>query len=180
MHTFTPNTIADANKINDNFDEVPTLLDVYPVGAVYISVDSTNPSTLFGGTWSAFGAGRVLVGIDSSDTDFDTAEETRGAKTVAGANHRHYHQHTHNHDHRIGIALEGGGLFWRAVDPFGTSGSFTPTDYANTGTPSGTSAYSLTDDDATGASLTYTNYTTPSATSVVQPSIVVYMWKRTA
>ena len=30
--------------------------------------------------WS-FGEGRVLIGIDSSDTDFDTAEETGGSKT---------------------------------------------------------------------------------------------------
>jgi len=33
------------------------------------------------GTWVAFGAGKVIVGLDSSDTDFDTAEETGGAKT---------------------------------------------------------------------------------------------------
>lgn len=52
-----------------------------PVGFVYTSVDSTSPATLFGGSWSAIGAGRVLVGIDSADTDFDTAEETGGAKT---------------------------------------------------------------------------------------------------
>ena len=35
------------------------------------------------GTWSAFGAGRVLIGLDSGDTDFDTVEETGGSKTVA-------------------------------------------------------------------------------------------------
>lgn len=55
----------------------------YPVGAIYISVSSTSPATLFGGTWSAFGAGRVLVGINPSDTAFDTVEETGGAKTHA-------------------------------------------------------------------------------------------------
>jgi hypothetical protein len=57
---------------------------VYPVGAIYMSVASTNPGTLFPGTtWAAWGAGRVPVGIDSGDTDFDTAEETGGAKTHA-------------------------------------------------------------------------------------------------
>src|SRR3990167_8490591 len=55
----------------------------WPIGSVFISVVNTNPATLLGfGTWSAFGAGRVLVGLDAGDTDFDTAEETGGAKTV--------------------------------------------------------------------------------------------------
>ena len=61
-----------------------TLQAVYPVGSIYINAAvATNPATLLGfGTWAAFGAGRVMVGIDSTDTDFDTAEETGGAKTV--------------------------------------------------------------------------------------------------
>lgn len=56
---------------------------VYPVGSVYINVsDSTNPETLLGfGTWTAFAEGRVLVGLDSGQTEFDTIGETGGAKT---------------------------------------------------------------------------------------------------
>ena len=39
----------------------------YPVGAIYMSTVSTIPSTLFGfGTWSAFGAGRVLISQDGT------------------------------------------------------------------------------------------------------------------
>lgn len=53
----------------------------YPVGSIYISVDSTDPGTLFGGTWAAWGAGRVPVGVDSTQTEFDTVEETGGEKT---------------------------------------------------------------------------------------------------
>ena len=55
----------------------------WPIGAVFVSVVSTNPNTLLGyGTWSAIAAGRVLVGLDSGDTDFDTVKETGGAKTA--------------------------------------------------------------------------------------------------
>lgn len=54
---------------------------IYPVGSIYMSVNSTNPGNLFGGTWTAWGAGRVPVGIDTSDNDFMTVEKTGGAKT---------------------------------------------------------------------------------------------------
>jgi len=54
----------------------------WPVGSIFISAVSTNPATLLGfGTWSTIGAGRVLIGVDAADPDFDTALETGGAKT---------------------------------------------------------------------------------------------------
>ena len=66
-----------------SWNNFSSLIDmIYPVGAIYISTLSTNPATLFGfGTWEAFGEGKVLVGLDSGDEDFDTVEETGGAKT---------------------------------------------------------------------------------------------------
>jgi len=69
VKTYIDQAIADAK------------LAMYPVGAIYVSVSSTNPGTFIGGTWSAFGAGRTMVGLDSGDADFDTVEETGGAKT---------------------------------------------------------------------------------------------------
>lgn len=58
----------------------------FAVGGVYINVTGVNPLVELGyGVWTAFGSGRVLVGHNVADTDFDTAEETGGAKTVAGA-----------------------------------------------------------------------------------------------
>lgn len=55
----------------------------YPVGSVYTSVNDVNPSTLFGGTWERFAAGRTLVGVDAGQTEFNTVKKTGGAKTVA-------------------------------------------------------------------------------------------------
>lgn len=54
-----------------------------PVGSIHVTVDPTNPATTLGyGTWAAFGTGRVIVGVDVGDTDFDTVEETGGSKTA--------------------------------------------------------------------------------------------------
>lgn len=54
---------------------------IYPIGTVLTFGVSTNPNTLFGfGTWTAI-AGRVIVGIDAGQTEFDTLNETGGAKT---------------------------------------------------------------------------------------------------
>lgn len=73
------NTAAEAvEEIVSNF-----LNKVYPVGSIYMSIASTNPQTLLGGTWVAWGAGRVPVGVASSDSDFSAANKTGGEKTHA-------------------------------------------------------------------------------------------------
>lgn len=74
----------------------------WPIGSVFISIVPTNPSVLLGfGTWSTFAAGRVLVGLDSGQTEFDLVEETGGAKThtltVAEMPTHTHTQDTHNH-----------------------------------------------------------------------------------
>ncbi len=54
----------------------------FPIGAIFLSVVATNPNALLGyGTWANIGAGRVLIGQDVGDTDFDTLEEVGGSKT---------------------------------------------------------------------------------------------------
>lgn len=59
---------------------------IYPIGSIYTSINSTNPGTSLGfGTWAAFGAGRVPVGFAAGDPDFGVDEGTGGAKTVASA-----------------------------------------------------------------------------------------------
>lgn len=52
---------------------------VHPVGSLYFSTDPTNPSQIFGGTWIAWGAGRVPIGVNSSDTLLNASEKTGGS-----------------------------------------------------------------------------------------------------
>ena len=47
---------------------------VYPVGSIYISVNSTSPQTLFGGTWEAI-QGKFLLGQSSAHTAGSTGGE---------------------------------------------------------------------------------------------------------
>lgn len=53
---------------------------MYPVGSLYFSTNSTSPATIYGGTWERYGKGRTLVSVNESDTDF-TAGKTGGKKT---------------------------------------------------------------------------------------------------
>ena len=103
-----------------------TALDAYPVGAVYISVVSTSPATLFGGTWVAFGAGRVLVGIDAGQPEFDTVEETGGAKTHT-LSAAEMPSHTHSVQVIGDSSITGGGYpdgaFQAGTKPAYTTGS---------------------------------------------------------
>lgn len=82
LPTFTAGTEIKASEMNAAF---ATIFDmVYPVGSIYMSATLSTTSAVnnaLPGTWQAWGAGRVPVGVDTNDTDFDTAEETGGEKT---------------------------------------------------------------------------------------------------
>jgi hypothetical protein len=100
--------------------------EAFPVGAVFLAIVATDPATLLGyGTWAAFGAGRMLVGRDSGDTDFDTVEETGGAKT-------HGHSFTQPSAHSDHAALSHSAHTGTAVGASGAGSSHTHTGPSHT------------------------------------------------
>lgn len=74
----------------------------HPVGSLFETTVSTNPGTLYGGTWAAWGGGRTPVGVNTADTSFNTVEKTGGAKT-----HTLTVQEIPNHDHDLNAVNEG-------------------------------------------------------------------------
>lgn len=63
------------------------IYNLYPIGSIYISVIDVNPANYFGGTWEAFGTGRTLVGVDATQTEFNTVLKTGGSKYLQ--KHKH-------------------------------------------------------------------------------------------
>ena len=81
-------TAADSSKLGGK-TLAEIMLAHYPVGAVYISANSTSPASLFGGTWESIG-GRFLLGADSTYTAGSTGGETTHTLTIDEMpSHRH-------------------------------------------------------------------------------------------
>jgi hypothetical protein len=148
---------------------------LYPVGSIYINAGvTTNPATLLGfGTWTAFGAGRVMVGLNGSDALFDTLEETGGSKDAAVVSHSHT-AFTAAHDHASILTTSDPQFAWNSV--LGTGGTVTSGGGVSMTAGSG---YQLrTSSETVGVTV---NSTGSSGTNAnLQPYITVAMWKRTA
>lgn len=171
--TFTGTPAAPTAASGSSTSQIATtafvttaLAAVYPIGSIYINASSSsNPATLLGfGTWTAFGAGRVLVGLDASDALFDTAEETGGSKDAVVVSHTHTatsvvtdpgHNHTANSQTGAGFGQPSGAV---------------------------TQASGVTGTRTTGITVATTNASTGvSGTNAnLPPYITVRMWKRTA
>ena len=183
--TFTSTEQVTSAKLHQLIDDAAIAIDtfniIWPVGSVYTSVLSTNPNTLFGfGTWTAFGAGRTLVGLDAGQTEFDTVEETGGAKThTLSSSEIPSHSHSFsgtattssdgNHTHTLAQATGTAGSVTAGLASSNTTGTNIETTSSNgahthTVTISGTT-------ESSGSGTAHNN---------LQPYIVVYFWKRTA
>lgn len=126
----------------------------HPVGSLYFSTDPTNPSQLFGGEWEQWGKGRVPVGIDTNDSDFNTVEKTGGEKT-----HKLTVQELASHSH----GFQGGSALFAQPNQ-GIKGL-------------GPGSYWV---EGVGAISSTSNAGGDQPHNNLQPYITCYIWKRTA
>jgi hypothetical protein len=176
--TLPTGTVATTQSSSDSSTKLATtafvqavLQTLYPVGSVYSNAtSSTNPATLLGfGTWTAFGAGKVMVGLDSGDATFSTVGNTGGSKDAITVSHTHTATsvvtdptHTHNT-----------GTFGSIGSGAAAGSTFSNPNFSGTvNIPSASTGITVaTTNTSTGSSGTNAN---------LMPYVVVYCWKRTA
>lgn len=167
-----------------SFSSLNWLLDyVYPVGSIRMTTSTTGATTFMGGTWVLWGAGKVPIGVNSSDSDFSTVEKTGGAKTVTLAvGNLPSHSHTlssgtvtvasggaHTHTASKGSYKVGSGS-GSTYKYFTNDGSTSPQSISSSGSHTHTATLS----GSTGTSGSGT------AVNKLPPYITCYMYKRTA
>jgi hypothetical protein len=177
-----------------NYDSVSALqsmiMAIWPVGSIFIHYNPTNPAQIFGfGTWVRIAPGRTLVGVSEGDTDFGAAGRESGAKTVtlARANLPSVSvgipqvavqmNPVTGHAHGITGAIPAGNgatgtdralaSLNRDANYYGKKAS--STDSGGGHTPTGFVPWHYT--DPLGSAAPVTN---------VQPSLAIYIWRRTA
>lgn len=91
---------------------------VFPIGSTYITQSDTNPSTILQfGTWERL-KGKVIVGVDEDDEDFNTIGAEIGEKT-----HTLTIPEMPEHDHDIKNSSNGldGGSDWTVSNSGGSN-----------------------------------------------------------
>ena len=151
-----------------------TIFDlIYPVGAIYMSVSSTNPGSLFGGTWEAWAKGRVPVGVNTSGT-FNSVEKTGGSEThkltiAQMPTHTHI-QNSHRHNYGRPAFFDGENNDNGSIFTPRYSGR-TSSQYKGNSNNWTEMSYTTATNKDSGGGESHNN---------LQPYITCYMWKRTA
>lgn len=182
---------------------------IHPIGSLFISTTSTNPSVYLGGTWERWGQGRVPISVSDTDSDFNAANKTGGEKThtlLTDEMPSHLHakgtlttndagSHEHNisgtaasagaHTHKgWNRNVYSGGNNYAALVTTGTSSSFaTRNDVASS---SGVHEHSVSGTAASAGNHSHTISGSTASTgggnahNNMPPYITCYMWRRTA
>ena len=145
----------------------------YPIGSIYMSTVATSPAILFGGTWEAMPAGRVLLAQGESEWGVEYKAGSTGGE--------HEHQlsvgELPSHSHNVTVSTSGNHAhtftFVKEYDAGGTEpGSASWRSNRGTKTTEQAGAHTHT--------VTISNTGSNSPHNNLQPYIAVFMWRRTA
>ncbi len=132
---------------------------IYPVGSIYLSVNSINPSTIFGGTWEQV-KDRFLLGCGDTYSN----GKTGGASTI---NLSHVHT-TGNHTLTLNELPKFEGVSYIGTTENTWGLSINRTNYKSS---------------VLGGGLSHnhgnTGYSLNNSQSIMPPYLAVYIWKRT-
>ncbi|CAM0001952.1 tail collar fiber protein [Vibrio phage D479] len=154
------NSIGNVPVMRSGRVQSTAMLNMYPVGAVYMSLSSTSPSTLFGGSWTRMAQGRVLVGQGTLQGRTFNVRQTGGEyEVVLTEATMPSHKHAGWGEHHW---YNGKGLGFGVATQYGRG---------NIGSRKTDSDNYLYYSEPKGGSGAHNN---------IQPYLVVYMWERTA
>lgn len=152
---------------------------IYPIGAIYMSIVSTNPATLFKiGNWEALPAGRVLLAQGTSTWGVNYSAGSTGGedKHTLTVSESAPHNHTGNattsgstHTHALTMRASHGKSGNGGVPRFGDGDIWSDYKTQNL-SAAGEHSHAITINNSGGG----------QAHNNMQPYLSVYMWKRTS
>jgi hypothetical protein len=156
--------IPHCRNVNSDFGTIFNL--IYPVGSIYMSVNATNPGTLFGGTWEQI-QDKFLLAAGSS-YEAGSAGGSADASVIA-------------HTHTVTGTAASNGAHTHSMNKQWSDGSGSSSAYMKTSNRTLT-----TKSTASAGAHTHSVTGTAASTGVaaagknMPPYLAVYVWKRTA
>ena len=154
----------------------------FPVGSIRMTVSAADESAFLGGTWVRWGTGRVPVGVNTSDTNFNTVEKTGGANTHTLVT-AELPSHNHSFSGSVTVNANGAHTHQASSGSYKVGSGSASTYYymTNGGSTSGQTTGSGGSHDHTGSvSGSVGNNGSGAAHNNLQPYITCYFWKRTS
>ena len=155
---------------------------IFPVGSIRMTVSAADESAFLGGTWVRWGTGRVPVGVNTSDTNFNTVEKTGGANTHTLVT-AELPSHNHSFSGSVTVNANGAHTHQASSGSYKVGSGSASTYYymTNGGSTSGQTTGSGGSHDHSGSvSGSVGNNGSGAAHNNLQPYITCYFWKRTS
>lgn len=167
-----------ANNVNEACANLGIVNLIYPIGSIYMSMNSTNPSELFGGTWEQIAQGRCLIGAGTGTDSCSESKTFTAGDTGGEYNHVLTVEEMPSHNHSISSSNIG--------DHYHTwySGRYGGSEYSTSADAAGVGAEGYSHKTLSAGSHSHTmaisSEGSGSAHNNLPPYMGLYVWKRTA